>query len=269
MSELIRTEVRGHVLTVGLDRPDKRNAVNRQMMREISAAYSELCDAPDLRCAVLYSTSDMFCAGLDLIDMAPLLMQQAGVDDVIVTDDQVDVFNWAGAAGRPGRRRSKPVVTAVNGKCLTAGIELALSTDIVVAEASSVFAQAEVRWGMMPLGGAIERFTQRLGWGDAMRLLLTGDEFSAAEAHRLGLVQEVVSDGGAFDRAFEIAERIAANAPLGVQGVIENAYVALDDPQHASKRLRPYGQETISPSKDLQEGVAAVFQKRAPIYKGH
>lgn len=266
---LLKIEQTGHVLTIGLDRPEKRNAISLQMMRELASAYTALCDDPDLRCGVLYSTSDVFCAGLDLFDMGPALMGQDGdAAPAFVSDDQVDPFNWASVAGRQGRRRTKPIVTAVNGRCMTAGIELALATDIVVAETTSTFAQSEVKFGLMPLGGAIERFTQRLGWGDAMRLLLTGDTFSAEEAHALGIVQRLTAEGGARETAQTLARSIADNAPLAVQGVLQNAYEALDAASEASSTLRPYMLDHVSQSNDLREGIAAMVEKRPPAFRG-
>jgi enoyl-CoA hydratase len=116
-----------------------------------------------------------------------------------------------------GRSLSKPVVIAVQGICLTLGIELMLASDIVVAAQSTRFGQLEVSRGILPFGGATLRFPRAVGWGNAMRWILTGDMFDAAEALRIGLVQEVVPDGIQFDRALELAERIAAQAPLAVQ----------------------------------------------------
>lgn len=202
--------------------------------------------------------------------MAPILADQADeAARVMAREDQVDPFDWASAAGRQGRRRTKPVITAINGKCFTAGIELALSTDIVIAEADVTFAQGEVRWGLMPLGGAVERFTTRFGWGNAMRWLLTGDAFDADEALRMGLVQEIVPKDKALPRAMEIADRIATAAPLGVLGTLENARLSLSDaPLAAAEHLRPFFLQHITPSADLQEGVASVFEKRQPHFTG-
>lgn len=270
MSDGIRLERHGHILTIGLDRPDARNLINTAMMRSLSAAYATLCDEPALRCGLLYSTSDIFAAGLDLIDMAPVLADQPKSQGVVFTQEhEVDPFNWASASGKVGRRRTKPVVSAVDGLCFTAGIELLLATDIVVAGEDARFAQSEVRAGLMPLGGAIEGLVARAGWGSAMRYLLTGDAFDAHEAQRLGLVQDVTPAGGAFARAMQIAERIVTAAPLGVQGVLENAYRARDEGAlGAAEHIRPYGVSRISPSKDLQEGVAAVIEKRDPAFIG-
>lgn len=270
MTDLLKIEQSGAILTIGLNRPDKKNAMNTEMFRGLSAAYTRLCDDPELRCGVLYSTLDLFTAGLDLIDMAPVLSGQEGNTVRPMTEEnQVEPFNWCGVAGQVGRLRSKPMLTAINGRCFTAGIELALGTDIVVAEQSASFEQSEIRRGLMPLGGGVERLLGRAGWGNAMRWLLTGDRFDAAEAHRIGLVQELVPDGQAFKRAMEIAERIASAAPIGVQGTLQNAFIGdREGPLAAAKAIAPYVFDNISPSKDLQEGITAMFERREPNYTG-
>lgn len=266
MTEFITLDTVGNILTIGLNRPEKKNAVNADMFRGLAAAYTHLCDDPNLRCGVLYSAAELFTSGLDLMDMAPLIM--SGGDAQLVAPDQVDPFNWGSVAGKQGRLRSKPVITAINGKCFTAGIELALSTDIIVADETAVFAQAEIRRGLTPLGGAVERFTTRFGWGNAMRWLLTGDSFDVHEAHRIGLVQEIAPDGKAFDRAMEIAERVASAAPLGVEATLANAQTAIPEgAQAAADALRPQV-ERVRTSSDLQEGIASMFQKRDPVFKG-
>ncbi|MEO0439038.1 MAG: crotonase/enoyl-CoA hydratase family protein [Pseudomonadota bacterium] len=266
MPETIRIEIDRSILKIGLNRGEKRNIINQAMMREISTALTMLCDDAELRCGVLYSKSDQFCAGLDLMDMGPTLMNK-GDRQNIIDDDQVDLWNWASASGRQGRRRTKPIITAINGKCFTAGIELALSSDIVIAEQSSTFSQAEVTRGLIPLGGAIERYLERTSWGNAMQLLLTGEEFAAELARERGLVQEVVPDGTAYSRAMDIAETISKNAPLAITGVLENAYIALGDSE-ASELLRPYAVHHIAQSEDLKEGLTSFFEKRSPVYTG-
>ncbi len=268
MSDIILTETVGPILTIGLNRPEKRNALNADMFRALSAAYTHLCDDPELRCGVLYSKADLFSAGLDLMDMASRLTGQQEAD-AMTADEQVDPFNWASVSGKVGRLRTKPIVTAINGRCLTGGLELALATDILIAEETTTFNQGEVRRGLIPLGGAIERFASRFGWGNGMMWLLTGDSFDAREAHRIGLVQEIVPEGKTFERAMEVAERIASAAPLAVQGVLRNANLArFDGPLMAAEDMMPFMLGTVSKSKDLQEGIQSMFQKREPKFVG-
>ncbi len=221
----------GHVLRIGFARPAKRNAVNFAMLQALCAAYGELDRDPDLRVGFVYAVGDHFTAGLDLADIAPRIGDTglSMVPDGGVNPWQVD-----------GRTLSKPVVVAIQGTCLTLGIELALASDIVVAAESSSFAQSEVLRGILPFGGATTRFPRVAGWSNAMRWMLTGDRFDAEEARRLGIVQEVVPDGQVFARGLELAHRVAASAPLAVQATIRNARLAVREGERAAEaQLQP------------------------------
>lgn len=200
----------GAVLLIGLNRADKRNAADHRMLAELAAAYGQLHTDPDLRCGLLYAEGDHFTAGLDLADLGPRI---AGGSLDFVPPGGIDPWQVG------GERLAKPMVMAVQGTCLTLGIELILASDVTVAADSSVFGQIEVTRGILPFGGATIRMPRAVGWGNAMRWILTGDRFDAAEAHRIGLVQEVVPHGSQFERGLVIAQRIAAQAPLAVQAL--------------------------------------------------
>lgn len=225
----VALERRGPVLVIALDRVDKRNAADERMLQELALAYGELDRDPELRVGLVHARGDHFTGGLDLGDVAPKLA--AGTLQVV---PEGGLDPW-GVQTRPV---SKPVVLAVQGTCLTLGVELALASDVVVAAESTAFAQLEVARGILPFGGATIRLP-RLGWGDAMRWMLTGDRFDAAEALRIGLVQEVVPTGTELARATELAERIAAQAPLAVQATLAAARAALPDVSDAAAALVP------------------------------
>jgi len=194
-------ERRGHLLLIGLNRPEKRNAADFSMLQQLALAYGELERDPELRVGVVHAIGDHFTAGLDLADVGPRL-GPTGLD--IVPEGGINPWQVEGTSLK------KPVVMAVQGTCLTLGIELMLASDIVVAAESTRFGQIEVSRGILPFGGATIRFPRAAGWGNAMRWLLTGDLFDATEAHRMGLVQEIVPTGRELHRAIELAERIAA-----------------------------------------------------------
>lgn len=214
----ITVERDGHVLLIGFNRPDKRNAADLRLMQELSSAYGLLERDPDLRVGFVFAHGEHFTGGLDLADVSPRIGPD-GLD--IVTDDGIDPWQVS------GEQLSKPVVMAVQGTCLTLGIELALASDIVVAADSTRFGQIEVARGILPFGGATIRFARAAGWGNAMRWILTGDMFDATEAHRIGLVQEVVPHGTQFERGLELARRVAAQAPLAVQAALQSAKLAV------------------------------------------
>ncbi|GAA0959589.1 crotonase/enoyl-CoA hydratase family protein [Frigoribacterium faeni] len=227
----VSVEQRGHVLLMGLDRPEKRNAADLRMLRELALAYGRLDRDPDLRVGLLFAHGDHFTAGLDLGDVMPAVTD-AGLD--VVPEGGIDPWQVH------GRSLSKPVVMAAQGTCLTLGVELALASDIVVASGDARFGQIEVGRAILPFGGATIRLPRRVGWGDAMRYLLTGDLMDAEEARRIGLVQDLVPEGAAFGRALELAERIAVQAPLAVQATLENARLAVREGDAAAeRRLQP------------------------------
>jgi enoyl-CoA hydratase len=244
----------GHVLLIGFNRPDKRNAADMQLLEELSLAYGELERDPDLRVGFVYAHGDHFTGGLDLADVGPRI-GPTGLD--IVPDGGINPWQVS------GQSLTKPVVIAVQGTCLTLGIELMLASDIVIAAESSRFGQIEVARGILPFGGATIRFPRAVGWGNAMRWILTGDTFDAAEAHRIGLVQEIVADGEQFDRGLEIARRVASQAPLAVQAALANARIAVRDSDEAAEVALQPDLVRLAGSEDARMGMEA-FASRQP-----
>ena len=250
----ITTERDGHVLLIGFNRPEKRNAADYQLLTELSRAYAELENDPELRVGLVFAHGDHFTGGLDLADVGPRI----GADGLDITADG-GINPWQVS----GQQLSKPVVIAVQGTCLTLGIELILASDIAVAAASTTFGQIEVARGILPFGGATIRFPRAVGWGNAMRWILTGDSFDAAEALRIGLVQEVVADGEQYARALELANRIASQAPLAVQAALANARLAVRaGDAEAEQSLQPELVRLAS-SEDARIGMEA-FMTRKP-----
>jgi acyl-CoA synthetase (AMP-forming)/AMP-acid ligase II/enoyl-CoA hydratase/carnithine racemase len=259
LEDRVTLEKCGSLLLIGLDRPNKLNAFDIDMFRGLSQAITEMDQDGDIRCGVLFANGPAFTAGLDLASALPVFAQgqeflaQGNIDPWAITE-------------RPVRR--KPLVLALHGRCFTLGIELALASDIVVAADTTRFCQMEVSRGIIPFGGATIRLPAIAGWSNAMRYLLTGDEFDAQEGLRLGLVQEVVPADQLLTRAIEIAKRIAAQAPLAVQATIASARLSQQEGfEEAAKALLPTIQG-LSKTSDCQEGVKAFFEKRAPNFTG-
>jgi enoyl-CoA hydratase/carnithine racemase len=167
-----------------------------------------------------------------------------------------------------GAKISKPIVIALHGISFTLSIELALASDIVIAAENTRFRQLEVGRGIIPFGGATVRATEQLGWGNAMRFLLTGEEFGAEEALRIGLIQEITPVGRDTERAIEIAELIAKQAPLGVYGTLANARVARELGEEAAiKHLREILPGILG-SHDAAEGVNSFLERRDGNFTG-
>jgi enoyl-CoA hydratase/carnithine racemase len=258
--ERITLERDGHVLLIGVNRPEKRNAFDLGVLRQLAAAYERLADDDELRVGVLHAHGEHFSAGLDLAEVGPVVAERGPAS--LTGGGRFDPF---GVWGEPV---PKPVVMAVQGIALTLSIELALACDVVVAAADVRFRQLEIARGIMPFGGATFRAPARLGWGNAMRFLLTAEEFGAEEARRIGLVQEVVAVGRQKDRAVELARLVAAQAPLGVQGTLANARAARKAAERAAvehlRELLP----AILGSQDAAEGVRSFVERRGARFTG-
>ena len=190
----VNVEQREHLLLIGIDRPEKRNGFTPKIFAELAAAYTRLEKDPGMRCGVLHAEGDHFTAGLDMPKIAPL--RRAGLP--LVATEEVDPFNLREPL------RTKPLVVALKGICFTVAIELMLAADIAIAAENCRFSQLEVKRGIMPGCGATFRMRERAGWGNAMKILLTGDEFSAADALRYNFVQEVVPTGQELPRAISV-----------------------------------------------------------------
>lgn len=256
----VTVERDGHVLLIGLNRAHKRNAMDLRTIDEFAAAYRLLDDDADLRAAVVFGHGDHFSAGLDLAEVGPAVAEHGPA--ALSGSSGIDPFGvW-------GRRVSKPVVLAVNGIAYTLSIELALASDIVIAADDVRFRQLEIGRGIMPFGGATFRAPEQLGWGNAMRFLLTGEEFGAAEALRIGLVQEVVPAGTHVARAREVASLIAQQAPLGVTSTLANARVGRDSGEAAATAHLASVLPAILSSEDAAEGITSFIERRPGRFVG-
>ncbi len=255
----VTVEKEGHVLLIGIDRAAKRNAWNLEVIEGVSDAYERLGTDDDVRVGVVFGHGDHFSAGLDLAEVLPEV--QAKGASALAGSGAYDPFGlWAPPV-------PKPVVLAVQGIAYTLSMELALASDIVIAADDVRFRQLEIGRGIMPFGGATLRAPAQLGWGNAMRFLLTGEEFGAAEALRIGLVQEVVPAGEQLARATALAQLIAAQAPLGVYGTLANARVACRDEAAAVEHLRTVI-PTLTASEDAVEGVLSFVERREARFSG-
>jgi enoyl-CoA hydratase/carnithine racemase len=259
-TERLDIEVRGHVLTMGLNRPKSFNAFDLQLWHDLAQAYAHLDEEPDLWCGLVYANGRHFTAGLDLPDWVPVF--SAGSWPEVPPGERDPV------ALRPEHRVSKPLVFAIHGICYTIGIELALAADIRICGRGVRFAQIEVTRGIYAVGGATMRMVQEFGYGNAQRYLLTGDEFGADEALRMGLVQEVVDDDEVFDAGLAMAERVAAQAPLAVRASLASSRSHLrHGPDAEAQELLPRLVPLMT-SEDVQEGVASFLERRQAVFKG-
>ncbi len=258
--EKITAEKRGHVLLIGINRPEKRNAFDIDMYMGLARALGDLHGDGELRCGLLFANGDHFTGGLDLAQWAGVF---AGGNFPALPEGSLDPFGID-----EDRRLAKPVVMAVQGICFTVGLELLLACDVRIAASNVRLGQIEVKRGIYPVGGATVRLFQEIGWGNAMRYLLTGDEINADEALRLGLVQEVTVPGRQFDRALEMAERIAKQAPLGVRASLLSARRARVDGDRAALARLMADLMPIMKSEDAAEGIKSFVERREARFTG-
>jgi enoyl-CoA hydratase/carnithine racemase len=254
----ITTERIDRILAIGIDRARKLNGFSPKMLVELAEAFTALERDETAWVGVLYAHGANFTAGLELDKVAPIMRERGSV----FPTGTIDPLSL-----RPPIR-TKPMVCAVQGICFTLGIELMLAADIVVAADDSRFAQIEVKRGIMPAGGATIRMVERAGWGNAQRYLLTGDEFGAAEALRLGFVQEVVAAGRQKQRALEIAAAIARQAPLAVRASLASSRLAADQGPHAAIREFNAQQARLMATDDAVEGVRSFIERREGKFTG-
>jgi enoyl-CoA hydratase len=256
---VLTLERRGRVLLMGLNRPQKRNAFNIELLMSLGRAYELLERDEDLRCGVLFAHGDHFTGGLDLAEVGPALAE----GNLSYPEDARDPWR------NDGKPWTTPVIAAAQGWCMTLGIELLLAADIRVASSDVRFAQLEIQRGIYPFGGATIRLPREAGWGNAMRWLLTGDEYDAAEAHRIGLIQEITEPGAHLERAVELAERIASrSAPLGVRTTLSSAQRALAEGQAAATSRLNDDMVALLRTQDGTEGMMSFIERRPANFTG-
>lgn len=248
--DIVSHERRGHVAIITIHREDKRNAVNADVAAGLDAAFNDFDDDPDQWVAILTGGTAVFSAGTDLAT-GPGRPTERG-----------------GEYGLIRRRRTKPLIAAVEGVAFGGGFELAMSADMVVAASNARFALPEVRRGVIANSGALFRTARLLPVNVAKELLLTGAEISPERARKLGFVNRVCEPGEALATAIELAETIAANSPVSVQQTLQaiDAVVALDDDDGWAATVA--GQAVVTASEDMAEGISAFFEKRPPQWKG-
>lgn len=246
-------EEHGRVLVLRLNRPQARNAVNLALATRIATALDTFDERTDLSVGVITGNGPAFCAGMDLKAFA------AGERPV------VEGRGFAGLVRRPPR---KPLIAAVDGFALAGGFEIVLACDLVVASKSSIFGLPEVRRGLAAAGGGLLRLRERLPYHIAMELVLTGDTFDAQRAHEYGLVNRLTEPGEALTAALELAEAMAANAPLAMTAS-KRVFVESREWTDAEgfDRQEAYV-DSVRRSNDAREGATAFAEKRAPVWSG-
>jgi crotonobetainyl-CoA hydratase len=253
------TERRGNVIIITINRPEARNAVNAAVSTAVGDALEQAQHDPDVRAVVITGAGDKsFCAGADLKAIARR--------ENLYHPDHGE---W-GFAGYVRHFIDKPTIAAVNGTALGGGTELALASDLVVAEERAKFGLPEVKVGLIAGAGGVFRIVHQLPRKVALEMLLTGEPITAAEALKWGLINQVVPDGTVLEAALALAGRVTVNAPLSVQASKRIAYgaddgVIPDEEPGWDRTQREF--RALLKSEDAKEGPLAFAQKRQPVWK--
>lgn len=248
-----------HVLLIKLARPEKLNAMTPDMYHALGAALHRLNEDPALRVAVVHAEGRHFTAGLQLDLWTDAFASGTPFQPAA---GEIDPFGLTGAPHR------KPVVMAVQGYCFTWGVEMLLNTEIRVAAGDTRFQMLEVTRGIYPCAGATLRLPREIGWGNAHRVLLTGEPWSADDALRWGMVQAVVEPGAQLAAAMAYAQAIAAAAPLGVQGCLRATRFALEADRAQAVAQMSRDLVPVMHSEDAAEGLRSFLERRPAVFSG-
>ncbi|HVV35786.1 MAG TPA: crotonase/enoyl-CoA hydratase family protein [Acidimicrobiales bacterium] len=255
----------GHVVTVTMNRPERKNAFSTEMLVRAYDAWKMIDEDPDVRVAILTGAGGDFCSGADLKEMAG----GYGNNDTNEWRERMAAdsdLHWKALLRH--FRPMKPIIAAVEGYAVAGGTEILQATDIRIAGESAVFGVTEVRRGLFPLGGSTIRLRRQIPYTVAAEILLTGRHVPAPEAKAIGLIGEVVADGQALDRAREVAEMIAANGPLAVQAVLRSLRETegMTEAEGLARELE-LGWPVFA-TNDAKEGPTAFAEKRTPNFTG-
>jgi enoyl-CoA hydratase/carnithine racemase len=251
-------EKRGPIAYVRLNRPKVMNALNKATIHELRAAFEDARDDSAVRGVILTGTGEKaFAAGADIAEIAnntAVEAEEATRRGQALTDLIENV--------------GKPVIAAVNGFALGGGCELAMACTIRVAGESAKFGQPEVKLGVMPGYGGTQRLPRLVGKGPALKLILSGDIIDAAEAYRIGLVDDLVPDAHVMDRAETVLKKIFANAPLSVKYALEAVNKGLETSVAEGLLLEASLFAVCASTDDKKEGTSAFLEKRTPTFQG-
>jgi enoyl-CoA hydratase len=243
------------VALLRINRPEAKNALNRDLRAKLAERFQALGGDPEIRAIVLTGNEEAFAAGADIRDVA-----EADAIDMMTRPTE---HHWRAIQTCP-----KPIIAAVRGFALGGGCELAMHCDIIVAGENASFGQPEVKIGIIPGAGGTQRLTRAVGKFKAMKMVLLGDPVTAREAESMGLVSELVPDDEVLDRAIALAKKISYLPPLAVRQIKEVLLAGQDASLDTALMLERKSFQLLFASEDQKEGMRAFLEKRRPSYKG-
>ena len=258
MLENVLCQKKGAIACVTVNRPKVLNALNSQTWADLRTAFEEARDDADVRGVILTGAGDKaFIAGADIGELAHVTAVEAERSS-----------SFGQAVLNLIENLGKPVIAAVNGFALGGGCETAMACTLRIAAENAKFGQPEVKLGLLPGGGGTQRLPRLVGKGRALQLILTGETINAAEAHRIGLVSEVVPAPDLIPRAEAILNQIFANAPIAVNYSLEAVNKGLETSQAEGLALEASFFGLCAATEDKKEGTSAFLEKRAAQFQG-
>lgn len=258
MTDTITVERVKWACLVTLNRPEKRNAISVRMLQDIAAAVVAAEPDPEVSAIILYGGLASFSAGADLNEILEIRDPAAA---------EAYFGHWHHLT-RTLEALGKPVIAAVEGDCFTGGLELALAADLRIAGAGATFAVTSARIGTVAGAGGTQRLPRIIGPARALEMLFSADPIDAGEAHRIGLVNRLVSEGGALEEAMACARVYRERAPLGLAFAKRAVYQGMQMDLPSGLAFEAGLVKTIYGTEDKQEGVSAFLEKRKPRFRG-
>ncbi len=273
----IHYEQRDHIVTITIDRPERRNALDLEHFGRLADTWVRFRDDDDAYVAILTGVGDVYCVGADLKSFIPMVTERSAAEPQVAQPGSSYAMAHAlvavlrdGAMLPDGSEFAlyKPVIAAINGICAAGGLEMMWNTDLRVCADTAWFQLAEPRRGLFPGGGSTVQSVRQLTWCHAMEILLLADRIPAARAYEMGLVNRVVPRDQVMAEARSLAETICLNGPLAVrackQSAKESTFLSLREALANESRFSG----SVFMSEDAKEGLAAFGEKRAPVWRG-
>ena len=255
---VVLTQLDGAVLTLTINRPDKLNALNHEVMAALASAIDRAAHNDEVRCVVLTGAGEKaFVAGADIAELRAVDSKGAA-----------DMVKVARKLMGQMEQMGKPVIAAINGYALGGGCELALACTIRIASSAAMIGLPEIKLGLIPGYGGTQRLSRIAGRGRALHMMLSGQPVDAQKALDYGIVTQVVEPGELLDTVMKLAHTLAASAPLSVRAIIDAVHSGNDRSLEEGLDLEEWAFTSLVESDDMREGTGAFLEKRKPEFKG-